>query len=148
MNSSLEKDFEVLVADLISIELFAKGAHWNVMGASFPQYHEFFDDIYEDVASAVDPAAEMMRKLGAFPCFLLTDLVKYSSLEFTNPGSDAVKFMSQLRSAFSSVILDLTRIAENAGKLKEFGIQNFVADLQDRFEKWVWQLSSTLSGGK
>jgi len=44
------------------------------MGPDFHQYHSFFAMIYEDVASAIDPLAENMRKLGALAPRGITEL--------------------------------------------------------------------------
>ena len=32
----------------------AHSSHWNIEGADFPQYHEFFGDIYEAVYDSID----------------------------------------------------------------------------------------------
>ena len=44
----------------------AQSYHWNVEGINFPQLHEFFGDLYEELQGAVDPFAEQIRALGEY----------------------------------------------------------------------------------
>ena len=58
--------------------------HWNVEGIMFPQYHEFFQGIYEDVYGAVDPLAENLRKLEEYAPISLDEIVKHSTISEEN----------------------------------------------------------------
>ena len=44
----------------------AHGFHWNVETPDFYQYHKFFQKIYEDAYSAIDPIAEYIRSLDEY----------------------------------------------------------------------------------
>jgi len=54
---------KVVLADTFAMYLKAHMFHWNVTGPNFPQLHEFFGDLYEELHGAVDPIAEQIRTL-------------------------------------------------------------------------------------
>lgn len=57
---------EALV-DLLSLQLIAKHAHWNVYGASFRSVHEQFDELAATAANHADELAERAATLGHAP---------------------------------------------------------------------------------
>ena len=54
---------KTLLASQFAYYLKATFFHWNCEGADFYQLHKFFQKIYEDAYSAVDPIAEYLRSL-------------------------------------------------------------------------------------
>ena len=46
-----------LLASSNSFVIKAQNFHWNVEGPDFPQYHEFFGNIYEEVYNTIDAQA-------------------------------------------------------------------------------------------
>lgn len=57
---------ETLV-DLLSLQLVAKHAHWNVCGASFRSAHQQFDELAGVAANHSDRVAERAVTLGSVP---------------------------------------------------------------------------------
>ena len=66
---TLDYCLKVLLADTVAMKFTAHGFHWNVEGPDFAQYHEFFETIYVDVDSYIDPLAENIRKLDCYVPF-------------------------------------------------------------------------------
>jgi starvation-inducible DNA-binding protein len=58
-------ELQPMLADLISLSLQAKHAHWNVTGPLFRPLHELFDEIADAARGWSDQVAERMRALGA-----------------------------------------------------------------------------------
>jgi starvation-inducible DNA-binding protein len=56
-----------VLADLISLHLQAKQAHWNVVGAGFRNLHLQLDEVVDVAREGSDTIAERMRALGAVP---------------------------------------------------------------------------------
>ena len=52
------------LAELISLQLQTKQAHWNVKGPSFIALHELFDSVAGEVTDFVDTVAERITALG------------------------------------------------------------------------------------
>jgi starvation-inducible DNA-binding protein len=62
----LSDNLKVLLASVNSLSIKVQYFHWNVEGDNFPQYHDFFGNLYEEVYSSVDKIAEYIRTLDTF----------------------------------------------------------------------------------
>ena len=58
MNEELIVALKKVLADTFVMYYKAHSYHWNVEGSNFPQYHEFLQNIYEEIFAAVDVIAE------------------------------------------------------------------------------------------
>lgn len=123
----------------------AQGHHWNVMGPDFHEYHSFFQMIYEDVAGAVDPLAENMRKIGALAPRGITELAALSSVEDTQCGVDGQKMLVDLFAANEVVIESINEAFACASAANEQGIADFLAGRDDMHKKWRWQINAMMS---
>lgn len=123
----------------------AHAAHWNVTGPDFPQWHDKFGEIYDDVYGSIDPIAENIRKIGAYPPFRLAEL----SARSTVPDNALADYSSK------SLVLDLLMVNDGvleclndafavATAVNQQGIANFLAERIDAHQKWDWQLSASL----
>ena len=63
---TLQDIMKKVLADTFALYLKAHNYHWNVEGSNFPQYHDFFGNLYEELHGAVDPIAEEIRALDAY----------------------------------------------------------------------------------
>ena len=54
------------LADSFVLYFKAHAYHWNVEGINFPQYHDFFAELYQEIHAAIDPMAEQIRTLDAY----------------------------------------------------------------------------------
>jgi len=141
MEIKLIKSLQRLIANVVNEYLHAHGFHWNVVGPQFAQLHEFFEEIYEDVYSSIDPIAEILRKLDVKSPFQLSQFTKLKNTPEVNP-SDAMDMISALSMINTAVIGNLTEVYDTANSLDEQGICNFIAERIDMHQKWAWQLRS------
>jgi len=140
----LADELKSLLANLVSAKFLAHGAHWNVKGVLFSQYHEFFEEIYQDYDSAIDPTAENIRKLDVDAPFMLPEFVADTEIEATFIGGDPVQLSLAIYKANEILLKEIVTTLECADDLNQQGIYNFLADLQDRFSKWHWQLGTVI----
>jgi len=133
-----------LMANLVSAKFLAHGAHWNVKGVLFPQFHKFFQKIYEDYDAAIDPTAENIRKLDVDAKFMLPEFVAETEIDATFIGGDPVQLSLALYKANEILLKEIVTTLDCADDLNQQGIYNFLADLQDRFSKWHWQLGTVI----
>ena len=142
--SDLPTELTQLLADVVSFYFRAHGAHWNVKGSDFSEYHALFNSIYEDVYSSIDPIAENLRKIGSLAPFRLTEFAAMSELQDANVGQDPLALARDLISA-NDVVLDCVADAfECATNYGQQGIANFLADRMDKHQFWKWQLTASL----
>jgi starvation-inducible DNA-binding protein len=134
-----------LLADTVAIKFKAHGYHWNVETDDFPQYHEFFGDIYQDYDSAIDPLAEWIRMLGDYAPFKLSRFNELSTLPETQVTSDHEAMSMDLYLANEIMLNKFQNAFDMATANRQQGLANFFADRQTAHQKWSWQLKATVS---
>jgi len=140
----LASELSCLLSNVVSAKFLAHGAHWNVKGVLFSQYHKFFQKIYEDYDSAIDPIAENIRKLDVDAPFTLPAFVADTEIDATFIGGDPVQLSLAIYKANEILLNEIVELLDCADDLNQQGIYNFLADLQDRFSKWHWQLGTVI----
>lgn len=141
---NLADELTELLADVVSFSLRANGAHWNVTGTDFAEFHTLFGAIYDDVHDSIDPIAENLRKIGAPAPFRLPDLVALRSIDDAPVGTDAPGLCRDLADANTALIGEIAEAFDCATACGQQGIANFLADRMDQHQKWAWQLAATL----
>lgn len=124
--------------------LKAQNFHWNVEGYLFPQYHEFFGHIYEEVGGSIDTFAEQLRAARVYAPAAFTVLEELSDVRGQTGTIDGMQMTQEL-------LLDSDMLAEMfktaflaAEEMGDYGLSNFFADRQDAHRKHSWMLRSTL----
>lgn len=134
-----------LLAEATGFYLKAHGAHWNVVGEEFAQYHELFQEIYEDVHGSLDPIAENLRKLNSAAPFELKDLARMTNDAPQAEGYEAEALASNLYAANESLLENIMVAFKAANDANQQGVANFLAERQDMHQKWSWQLRASLA---
>jgi starvation-inducible DNA-binding protein len=143
--AALIESLQDLLADSTAFYLKAHGAHWNVVGEDFTEYHVLFEEIYKDVQEAIDPTAELLRKMNA-PT--LADISEYAARANGEPVADDndPESLAEAVYAANETVLDcIIRAINEAAKLNQQGVLNFLAERQDMHQKWSWQLRASLA---
>jgi starvation-inducible DNA-binding protein len=134
-----------LLGDTVALKFLAHGYHWNVETDDFPQYHDFFGDIYADYDSAIDPMAEWIRMLGDYAPFKLSRLTMLSSIPETEVTSDHEDMTMNLYMANEPMIAKFALAGDMANAQKQYGLANFFADRQTAHQKLSWKLKASCS---
>lgn len=135
---------KVTLSDMVALKFKAHGYHWNVEGDDFPQYHEFFQEIYEDYDGSIDTFAEWLRKLGDYAPYKLSRFMAYTDLPETDVTSDPVSMATDLLIANDAVTTKLLVGYDIATTLKQNALANFFAERQDQHQRWHWMLSAVV----
>lgn len=133
-----------LLADVYAMLVQAQGAHWNVKGADFSQYHALFESIYDDVYSSIDPMAENILKSGAEALCCLSELQSARTTKDRVHGSDPRGLAAALADVNMDVLIRLQQAFDVANAANEQGIANFLAERIDMHQKWNWQLKASV----
>ena len=140
----LVENLKVLLASTQVFAIKTQQFHWCVEGSNFPQYHAFYDTLYNDVNDTIDKIAEYIRILGHYTpgslqryseLTVIQDQVKIprAELMFVETLQDTEK-MSQL----------VVEMFDQATQERQQGIANFMAELQDLYGKKAWFIRSIL----
>jgi starvation-inducible DNA-binding protein len=140
----LSDNLKVLLASTQSFAIKTQNFHWNVEGSNFPQYHEFFNTLYEDVSATIDPIAEYIRILGFYTPGSLTRYAELSIIEdqIKIPRAQLM-FAESLQDCETLGKLVVTMFDEATAESQQ-GIANYMAELQDLYGKKAWFIRSTL----
>jgi len=147
---ALAAQLKDLLQDTVQFKFLSHGAHWNVTGINFQQFHELFQEIYEDADSAIDPLAENIRKLNVSAPIQLTDYIE--SNEETGEmaptlSTDPVELAKVVYAANEDCLECIVKGIILANAINEQGILNFLAERQDMHSKWQWQLRTIVGDG-
>jgi starvation-inducible DNA-binding protein len=140
----LSDNLKILLASTQSFAIKSQNFHWNIEGSNFPQYHQFYDTLYNDVNATIDPIAEYIRVLGSYTpgslqrygeLTIIEDqtLIPRAELMFVETYHDIEK-MGEL----------VVHIFDIATEDRQQGIANFMAELQDLYGKKAWFVRSIL----
>lgn len=144
----LVEELKVLLADVVAFSYKAQGYHWNVEGDDFHSFHDFFGDIYEDVAGSIDPLAENIRKSGDYAPYKLSRFVELSEIPETQVSADYESLTADLYASNKIVLTRLNSAFAAANSENRQGIADFLAGRIDMHEKWDWQLRATIKSEK
>lgn len=140
----LVSEMKVALATAYTYQLKAHYYHWNVEGADFPQYHQLFGMIYENVDESIDQFAEEIRALDAYAPGSYTRFSELSLIEEDNTIVPANIMISRLLNDTYIVIEHLTAVFELCENNKKYGLSDFIAGRIDTLNKFAWQLKATL----
>ena len=131
-------------ADAFTYYLKAHFYHWNVEGPNFPQYHDFLQNLYQEVFASVDTLAELIRTLDSYAPGTLTRLKELTSIEETDDVPDAMTMMTRLLQENNILRASLLTAYTTADTTGEVGIANFLQDRIQAHEKHSSMLRSII----
>ena len=131
-------------ADAFTFYLKVHFYHWNVEGSDFPQYHDFLQNLYQEVFASVDTLAELIRTLDSYAPGTLTRLKELTTIEETDDVPDAKTMMTRLLQENNILRASLLTAYNTADTTGEVGISNFLQDRIQAHEKHSWMLRSIL----
>jgi starvation-inducible DNA-binding protein len=141
----LADNLKTLLASVYGFSIKAQYFHWNVEGDNFPQYHEFFGNLYEEVYNnSVDKIAEYIRTLDVYAPGSFTRFQELSIISDQLKVPRAELMFEELYSNNEQLIGFLNECFASATEENKQGIANFIAERLDAHEKHQWQVRSIL----
>jgi starvation-inducible DNA-binding protein len=134
---------KVVLANTFTMYMKTHGYHWNVIGSDFPQYHDFFGELYAEVHGAVDDIAEQLRQINSFAPGSLQRMKELTELEEDDLVPNAAKMVVNLIAANDKVLSSLIECYEMAEEAKEYGLSNFLQNRITAHKKHGWMLKAT-----
>ena len=143
MNEELITSMKKVLADTFVMYFKAHTYHWNVEGADFKQYHDFFGGIYEELFAAVDDIAEHIRQLDGYTPTSLMELKSYSMVSEDEEAVSAMSMVNRLLDANNLLLASLMMAYKDAEAATELGLANFLQDRIAAHQKLGWMLKAT-----
>ena len=135
---------KTLLATQFSYYLKSHYFHWNIESPDFYQYHKFFQKIYEDAYSAVDPIAEYLRSLQEYSPGSMERFLELSVIPGQTKVPRAQLMIEELLSNSETMVDLLNQCFAAATKENKQDIANFIAERLSQTNKFSWQLRSSL----
>jgi starvation-inducible DNA-binding protein len=142
MDELVEK-MKVVLGNTFVMYMKTHGYHWNVIGSDFPQYHDFFGDIYGELWAAVDDIAEQIRQIDAFAPGTLSRMIELSNIDEDDKIPTAPKMVTNLLDANEKVLTCLKEAYKLANENEVDGLANFLQDRMMAHTKHGWMLKAT-----
>ena len=140
----LSDNLKVLLASTQSFAIKSQNFHWNIEGSNFPQYHAFYDTLYNDVNDTIDRIAEYIRTLDHYTPGSLQRYAQLSVIQDqTKIPRAELMFQESLQDCQVMIQLSVAIFAEATNDNQQ-GIANFMAELQDLYGKKAWFIRSIL----
>lgn len=130
------------LADTFTMYLKAHSFHWNVEGPNFPQFHDFFGDLYEELHDAVDPIAEEIRALDSYAPGSMSRLLELTEIREQTIIPSSVAMTAELLNDNEIILQDLQVVFELATELNKQGLADFISGRIDIHTKHAWMLRS------
>lgn len=139
----LQNALKKVLADTFVMYFKAHAYHWNVEGMFFAQYHDFFGKLYEELHGAVDPIAEHIRAIDGYAPASLAEIKSASNIQESSLTTDVKTMLDSLIQDNNMVIISLMQAFQEAEKVSEIGLANFLQDRIDIHQKHGWMLKAS-----
>ena len=131
-----------VLADTFAMYLKSHNYHWNVEGPNFPQYHDFFGNLYQELHSAVDTIAEQIRALDSYAPGSFSRFMELTEIEDELNVPMATDMARKLLSDNQTVVNTLNVTLKLAEQFDQQGLMDFLAGRIDTHSKHAWMLRS------
>jgi starvation-inducible DNA-binding protein len=142
MNETLIQDLKQVLADSYVFTYKAQTYHWNVEGSNFPQYHEFFGNIYEEVYGSIDTTAEFIRAIDGYTPVSFRELLGMTIISEDDEVVSPMSMVGRLLDANNLILATLTMAYRSAEQATELGLANYLQDRIAAHQKHGWMLKA------
>ncbi len=144
----LADDLKTLLATEYAFVIKTQNFHWNVEGPDFAQYHNFFQELYEEVYGIIDQTAEYIRTLDVYAPGSFERFSELSVIVGQTKIPRAMLMIQELLDDNTAILQILTQTFQSATEENNEGIANFIAERMDAHNKHAWMLRSFLKGSR
>ena len=135
-----------LLADEHVLYIRTRNYHWNVVGPRFHSLHEFFEEMYDQLAETIDEVAENVRQFGGFACGTMAEFTKMARIK-ESPGRipDQNDMLRDLLNDHESIIRSLREDIDKADE--EYNAPDaadFLTEVLAQHNKMAWMIRSLL----
>ena len=136
----------LILADQYILFTQLNSFHWNIKGSNFGPLHELFEKGYKMIFEDFDVVAERIVQLGYFCNATIKNFLQYTRLneqeELDISDEEMLKILIR---NFEILIRQIRELAVHTeSNYKDLATNNFMAELLEKYEKYLWILRSNL----
>ena len=132
----------MLLADYHMYYQKLRNFHWNIIGKSFFDLHEKFEELYEDAKLKVDEIAERILTLRYQPVSNYTDYLKMSNLKESKSDLTDTEMVKTLLEDHGAILKQMRDVMESAEKAGDEGTIDLIGGYIRELEKVSWMLDA------
>ena len=141
----MSKKLDIYLANLAVNYIKLHNLHWNVLGKTFKQAHEYLEEMYDATTESLDVVAEYQKMVGEYPKASLKDYLEIATikeLESKDFSSDeAFKIALDDQKLMRKLAIEIRSEADEKG---EFSLVALMEDQVAAQTKHIWFIESTL----
>lgn len=136
------KELNILLADYQLYYQKLRNYHWNIVGKSFFDLHEKFEEMYDDAKLKIDEIAERILTLRKHPVSNLSDYLELSNIEESASNINDVSMVSNLLNDHGKLIKQMRQVVNVADKNGDEGTIDLIGAYIRELEKTSWMLDA------
>ena len=140
--STTVEELNVLLADYHLYYQKLRNFHWNIIGKSFFDLYQKFEEMYDDAVLKIDEIAERILTLRYQPTSNLSDYLKLSNLEESKSELTDEEMVKTLLKDHGKILNQLRKVVEVADKAEDEGTIDLIGAYIRELEKTSWMLDA------
>lgn len=136
------KELDILLADYHLYYQKLRNFHWNIIGKSFFDLHEKFEELYEDAKLKVDEIAERILTLRHQPLSNYSDYLKNSNLKESKSDIQDVEMVKILLKDHGTLLNQMRKVVKVADDCGDEGTIDLIGAYIRELEKVSWMLDT------
>jgi starvation-inducible DNA-binding protein len=139
---AVQEILTVVLANASILNIKLRKFHWNVMGPDFVEYHELFEEQYDQINEAIDNIAERISILGGHAIGTAAEFIKHSNLkEAPDKYPAPIEMLKELINDHEVIIKGLRKAVDDCDeKHSDVGTADLLTQLMSSHEKMAWKL--------
>lgn len=136
------KELNILLSDYHLYYQKLRNFHWNVLGRSFFDLHEKFEEMYNDAKIKVDEIAERILTLRYHPTSNYSDYIQLSNLSESQSDLTDKEMVSTLLEDHGKLLKQMKNVIEAATDAEDEGTIDLTGAYIRELEKTSWMLDA------
>ena len=143
--SKVTNQLKQLQADAHALYIKIHNYHWNVTGMDFMPVHLKTEEIYTNMSTLYDDAAERIIQLGEKPFLTMGVLAQATKIKEEEKDTFKSKYvLKNIIEDFEYLLKLFTKLSDEADKVNDKATTAFADDNIAILEKELWMLGSML----
>ncbi|OUS12927.1 DNA starvation/stationary phase protection protein [Nonlabens dokdonensis] len=136
------KELNILLADYHLYYQKLRNYHWNIVGHSFFDLHEKFEEMYDDAIIKIDEIAERILTLRFQPTSNYSEYLELSNLKETKSELSDREMVDNLIEDHGHILSQMTKVVETADKCGDEGTIDLIGAYIRELETTSWMLDA------
>ena len=136
------EELNILLADYHLYYQKLRNFHWNIIGKSFFDLHEKFEEMYDDAVLKIDEIAERILTLRFQPTSNYSDYLSISNLKESKSEFTDSEMVNILLEDHGKVLTQMRKVVKVADDSDDEGTIDLIGAYIRELEKTSWMLDA------